>query len=64
MPLRDEEKAYERIDGDFQKSIGKGYDQAKEVEDRFISEDSFEIFDKQKRKIATFDPLILTKYSL
>jgi len=57
MPLRDEEKAYERIDGDFQKSIGKGYDQAKEVEDRFISEDSFEIFDKQKRKIATFDPV-------
>jgi hypothetical protein len=56
VPLRDENKAYDRIRDDFRKSIGKGYQQAKEVEDCFLGSDSFSLFDHQKRKMITLDP--------
>jgi hypothetical protein len=55
-PLRDQGKAYDRIRDDFKKSIGKGYQQAKDLEDCFLGDDSFSIFDAHKRQMATFDP--------
>ncbi len=55
-PLRDKQKAFERINDDFKKSIGKGYAQAREVEKLMLGELSFEIQDKQKKSIAKIDP--------
>lgn len=56
IPLRNQNQAYDRIRDDFKKSIGKGYQQAKEVEDYFWGNSSFELFDKQKRKLVTLNP--------
>jgi hypothetical protein len=55
-PLRDSEKAYDRIRDDFGKSIGKGYQQAKEVEDLLLGEQHFTILDKKKKVMATLRP--------
>jgi len=56
-PLRNQDKAYDRIRDDFKKSIGKGYQQAKEVEDYFLDEKSFDLFDERKKKLITINPL-------
>jgi len=55
-PMRDESKAYERIKDDFRKSIGKGYSQAKEVEDLLIGDQPFQLYNKKKQVIATLQP--------
>lgn len=56
VPFRDPIKAYQRIGDDFKKSIGKGYMQAKEVEDLFYGEKPFVIRDKNKKGLATINP--------
>lgn len=56
-PLRDPDKAYERIKDDFQKSIGKGYSQASEVETLFLGENVFDLKHKSKKIISTIDPV-------
>lgn len=56
IPFRDPLKAYNRINDDFKKSIGKAYCQAKEVEDLIYGKESFVIKDKQKRVLATINP--------
>ena len=55
-PLRNPVKAYDRIRDDFARSIGKGYSQAKEVEDMLLGEQSFVIRDHNKKIIATLQP--------
>lgn len=55
-PLRDPEKAYERIKDDFRKTIGKGYTQAREVEDLLIGEKPFPLHNKNKQVIETLNP--------
>lgn len=55
-PLRDEYKAYNRIKDDFKKSIGKGYDQAKPVEDCFYKESPFNLYHKNKKVLTTLNP--------
>jgi hypothetical protein len=56
QPLRDQDKAYDRIRDDFRKSIGKGYEQAKEVEDLLLDEQPFSIRDEKKKLLATLRP--------
>lgn len=55
IPFRDPVKAYDRINDDFKKSIGKAYTQAKEVEDLFYGK-PFAIKDKNKRILASINP--------
>jgi hypothetical protein len=55
-PLRDPAKAYDRIRDDFGKSIGKGYQQAKEVEDLLLGGQPFVILDEKKKVMATLRP--------
>jgi hypothetical protein len=56
-PLRDPDRAYSRINDDFQKSIGSGYLQAKEIETLFLEKTPFTLKNKQKKIIATINPL-------
>lgn len=56
IPFRDPVKAYERISDDFKKSIGKGYLQAKEIENLFLADQSFEIKNNQGKIVETIDP--------
>lgn len=55
-PFRDPIKAYNRIRDDFKKSIGKGYSQAKEVEDRFYGSEPFNIKDYRGKILEVIDP--------
>lgn len=55
-PLRDPVKAYDRIKDDFEKSIGKGYSQASEVETLFLGSEPFELKHKSKKFLATLNP--------
>jgi len=55
-PLRDTDKAYDRIKDDFQKSIGSGYKQASEVESLFLGDDSIILKHKSKKVIAAINP--------
>lgn len=55
-PRRDENIAYNRIKDDFKKSIGKGYEQAKFVEDCFYGEAPFNLFHKNKKILTTLRP--------
>jgi hypothetical protein len=57
IPFRNPVKAYERISDDFKKSIGKGYQQAKEVEDLFYNSDTFTIKNGRGGIIETIDPV-------
>lgn len=56
MPLRNPARAYSRIRDDFRKSIGKGYEQAKEVEDLFYGETPFEIRNRNKKIVKIIHP--------
>jgi hypothetical protein len=56
IPFRDPVKAYERISDDFKKCIGKGYEQAKEVEDLFYGDQVFAIKNDRGVVIETIDP--------
>ncbi|SDD66148.1 hypothetical protein [Pedobacter soli] len=56
QPLRDPVRAYDRIKDDFQKSIGNGYSQAREVETLFLGQEVFKIKNKSKQTIATINP--------
>ncbi|WP_433903582.1 hypothetical protein [Sphingobacterium puteale] len=55
-PLRDEYKAYNRIKDDFKKSIGKGYEQAKHVEEYFYGDSPFNLLHKSKKILKTINP--------
>tara|TARA_R110002051_G_scaffold4197_3_gene22483 strand:+ start:38 stop:1744 length:1707 start_codon:yes stop_codon:yes gene_type:complete len=55
-PLRDPNRAFVRIKDDFKSCIGYGYKQTKRVEDKFLNEKPFEIFDKNGNPIAEINP--------
>jgi hypothetical protein len=54
-PLRDPEKAYRRIEDDFEKSIGNGYKQSRRVEKKFIVNLPLDITDKNGNLIHKID---------
>lgn len=56
IPFRDPIKAYDRINDDFKKSIGKGYQQAKEIEDLFNGDEPFEIKNERGKILETIYP--------
>lgn len=56
IPFRDPIKAYDRINDDFKKSIGKGYQQAKEIEDLFNGDKPFDIKNERGKIIETIYP--------
>jgi hypothetical protein len=56
IPFRDPIKAYHRINDDFKKSIGKGYQQAKEIEDLFNGDEPFEIKNERGKILETIYP--------
>ncbi|WP_231427695.1 hypothetical protein [Pedobacter sp. Leaf250] len=55
-PLRDTERAYQRIKSDFKKIIGKGFSQAIEVEDVLLDDKPFDICGKNKKATETIQP--------
>lgn len=55
IPFRDPIKAYERIRDDFDKSIGKGYTQANEVEELFYGGQPFPIKNKAGKVLEMID---------
>ncbi|MGN7785868.1 hypothetical protein ACTJIJ_15175 [Niabella sp. 22666] len=55
-PFRDPDKAIEKLKDDFKRCIGKGYSQAKEVEEFFYSEKSFDIKNSKGRVVRSIDP--------
>ena len=56
IPFRDPIKAYDRIRDDFKRCIGKGYNQAKEVEDLFYGDKPLNIKDDRGKIIEVIDP--------
>lgn len=54
-PLRDPDRAFERIKDDFNKSIGYGYLQTSRVEQKFIDGSTLEITDKNGNILAQID---------
>lgn len=56
-PLRNADKAYDRINDDFQRSIGKAYEQANTVEQLLLHKESFTIKNKQNKTIMTINPI-------
>jgi hypothetical protein len=57
-PLRDSEKAFERIKDDFKKSIGYGYIQTQRVAQKFISQSPLIITDKKGNVLEEIDTTI------
>lgn len=55
-PLRDPNRAFVRIKDDFKSCIGYGYKQTKRVEDKFLNEKPFKIFDKNGNVIDEINP--------
>lgn len=56
IPFRDPIKAYDRINDDFKKSIGKGYQQAKEIENLFNGDIPFAIKNERGKILETIYP--------
>lgn len=56
IPFRDPIKAYDRINDDFKKSIAKGYQQAKEIEDLFNCHKPFEIKNERGKILEIIYP--------
>jgi len=54
-PLRDPDKAFERIKDDFKRSIGYGYEQTCRVEDKFLEEVPLRITDDKGNLIEEID---------
>lgn len=54
-PMRDPDKAFVRIDRDFQSSIGYGYTQTKRVEEKFAYGSMLSITDKHGKLIENID---------
>ena len=55
-PLRDPNRAFVRIKDDFKSCIGYGYKQTKRVEDKFLNEKPFKIFDNNGNPITEINP--------
>lgn len=56
IPFRDPLKAYDRIKDDFKRSIGKGYIQAKEIEDLFLEDQPFLIKNQRGQLVEKIYP--------
>lgn len=55
-PLRDVEKAIDRLKTDFKNSIQYGFDQCKRVEDFFYSDSIFDLKNDRKKTLHTINP--------
>ena len=55
-PMRDPEKAYNKIKSDFNKTIQYGYDQAARVETLFKAGTPFKIWDMNKKELQQIQP--------